>query len=153
MDYREVKRLAQQGEGTHIEFKQKVYYPHKILREIVAFANTEGGYLLIGVTDDGQLKGVKNPDGEIFELERFMKKYCVPYPDYDTYRIELRDERVVVVFDIKEHAPKPMYLMPKGEPTNKDGRIAYVRLEDKSVQASREMKRIMRDSSNNRKVT
>lgn len=149
MEFRDVRRLARRGEDTHTEFKMKVYYPHKILREIVAFANTKGGYLLIGVADDGAIKGVKNPDGEIFELERSLNKYCSPLPGYALHQVDVKEGREVVVFEVYEAKKKPIYLMPKYEEAH---RSAYVRLDDKSVQASREMKRILRDTSRNRQV-
>lgn len=149
MEFRDVRQLARRGEDTHTEFKTKVYYPHKILREIVAFANTKGGYLLIGVADNGAIKGVKNPEGEIFELEHSLKKYCSPLPRYQVHRVDVREGREVVVFEIEEAPQKPLYLMPK---TEVEHRSAYVRLDDKSVQASRELKRILRDTSRNRQV-
>ncbi|MGF1532974.1 MAG: helix-turn-helix domain-containing protein [Bernardetiaceae bacterium] len=149
MDARDIKKLARRGEDSQTEFKLKVYYPHKILREIVAFANTEGGFLLIGIADNGQIKGVKNPEGEIFELERALKKYCQPLPTYTIHRVPVPEEREVVVFQIAPAAEKPVYLLPQKLDQE---RVVYVRSEDKSIQASREMKRILRDSSRNRHV-
>lgn len=149
MEFREIRQLARHGEDLHTEFKLKVYYPHKILREIVAFANTEGGYLLVGVADNGDIKGLKNPDGDIFELERAMKKYCLPVPEYDLHRVTIPDGREVVVFYIHQSDQKPVQLLPK---LPHGHRNVYVRLADKSVQASREMKRILRDTTRNRQV-
>jgi len=59
MTLQEVNKLARDGEGLHVEFKKKVAHPEKIVREIIAMANTEGGYLLIGVDDDGTVSGQK----------------------------------------------------------------------------------------------
>lgn len=61
---RELKKLASEGEGIQLEFKLKATYPEKIVRELIAFANTEGGTLLIGVDDDGSIPGVKYPEEE-----------------------------------------------------------------------------------------
>ena len=58
----ELKRLALEGEGLQLEFKRKASHPEKIVRELIAFANTEGGTLLIGVDDDGSIPGLKYPD-------------------------------------------------------------------------------------------
>ncbi|MCC6835531.1 MAG: ATP-binding protein, partial [Cytophagales bacterium] len=60
-----IKKLALEGEGLHLEFKRKAAHPEKIVRELIAFANTAGGTLLIGVDDDGSIPGVKYPDEEI----------------------------------------------------------------------------------------
>jgi predicted HTH transcriptional regulator len=51
-DYKALKALVRQGEGMHLEFKLKAAHPEKIVREIVAFANAQGGLLLVGVGDD-----------------------------------------------------------------------------------------------------
>lgn len=58
----QLRRLVMEGEGQHLEFKRKVSHPEKIVREMIAFANSEGGTILIGVDDDGLLAGVKYPD-------------------------------------------------------------------------------------------
>ena len=47
-----LRRLVSQGEGQHLEFKRKASYPDKIVRELIAFANSQGGTLLVGVDDD-----------------------------------------------------------------------------------------------------
>ena len=58
----QLRRLVSQGEGQHLEFKRKASFPEKIVRELIAFANTEGGTLLIGVDDDKSIPGVKFPE-------------------------------------------------------------------------------------------
>ena len=57
MTLQEVKELAVKGEGLQIEFKKKAAYPEKIVREVIALANTQGGTLLIGVDDDAPGRG------------------------------------------------------------------------------------------------
>jgi len=57
MTLQEVKELAAKGEGLQIEFKKKAAFPEKIVREVIALANTQGGTLLIGVDDDGTVSG------------------------------------------------------------------------------------------------
>ena len=56
----ELKELIAEGESTTLEFKRKFTSPEKIAKEIAAFANTKGGYLLIGVDDDKRIYGVKS---------------------------------------------------------------------------------------------
>lgn len=55
-----IQALIQQGENTQIEFKSAALRPESAAREIVAFANTFGGSLLIGVEDDGSITGVES---------------------------------------------------------------------------------------------
>ena len=47
-----------QGESRNTEFKRLVHSPPKIAKSIVAFANTEGGVILIGVDDDKRITGI-----------------------------------------------------------------------------------------------
>lgn len=47
-DLKNLKNLVRHGEGQRLEFKMKVKFPEKIIKELVAFANTDGGHLLLG---------------------------------------------------------------------------------------------------------
>ncbi len=69
-DLKSLKALVRQGEGMHLEFKLKATHPEKIVREIVAFANAEGGLLLVGVGDDRSVPGVKFADEDEYILTR-----------------------------------------------------------------------------------
>ena len=55
MKSKELKLLIKEGEGYKIEFKESL---SNIDKEMVAFANSSGGRILLGVTDDGQIKGI-----------------------------------------------------------------------------------------------
>jgi len=57
MNLKELKSLIDQGEGYNIEFKES--FSKNIQREICAFANANGGKILLGVTDNGNIKGIK----------------------------------------------------------------------------------------------
>ena len=57
LDLRNLKHLVRHGEGQRLEFKMKVKFPEKIVKELVAFANSDGGHLFIGVSDDGKIEG------------------------------------------------------------------------------------------------
>jgi predicted HTH transcriptional regulator len=60
----QLKKLVAQGEGASLEFKRKVTNPEKVIREMVAFANTSGGVLLVGIGDDRSIPGLKFPEDE-----------------------------------------------------------------------------------------
>lgn len=151
MRYKELKKLVAEGEGLHIEFKRKVYYPQKILREVVAFVNTEGGKLFIGVSDNGEIPGLKYPDEAIYMMEKAMEDFCKPAVTYDIYKVQVpyTNGCEVVVFDFKPHPQRPVYLLYK-----KNTRVgkAYVRIADKSVQASKEMRKIIKARANEHDV-
>ncbi|WP_291725759.1 helix-turn-helix domain-containing protein [Bernardetia sp.] len=151
MRYKDLKNLVAEGEGLHIEFKRKVYYPQKILREVVAFVNTEGGKLCIGVSDNGEIPGLKYPDEAIYMMEKAMEDFCKPLVTYDIYRVHVpyTNGCEVVVFDFKPHPKRPVYLLYK-----KNTRVgkAYVRIADKSAQASKEMRKIIKARANEKDV-
>jgi len=49
--------ILQTGEGYKVEFKES--FDKSLAREMVAFANSEGGRIFLGVTDEGKIKGIK----------------------------------------------------------------------------------------------
>ena len=78
MTLQEVKALAAKGEGLTIEFKKKAAFPEKIVREVIALANTEGGDLLIGVDDDGTVCGQRFIEEEVFVMEKAIRELILP---------------------------------------------------------------------------
>ncbi len=150
MDQKTLQYLVRQGEGTHLEFKQKTNHPEKIIREIVAFANTGGGLLLIGVADDQSIPGLKYADEDIYLLERAIRKHCFPAIPYSIERITLYNEREVLLIRVPKSPDRPHYVVP--DLNQPDDKKAYVRVADRSVQASREMREIMKGERSDRGV-
>ena len=140
LDVRNLKNLVRHGEGLRLEFKMKVKYPEKIVKELVAFANTEGGHLFVGVSDAGVIEGVKFAEEEQFLLERAIEKYCFPAFTYRAYRIRLDNGREVLVYQVYESVDKPHFVQLETDPHP----ICYVRVKDRTIQASKEMKQILR---------
>ena len=64
----ELIQLIQQNEGQQIEFKLESEKQGDLAEVLMAFANAEGGSLLVGVTDEGQIAGVENAKGVIDRL-------------------------------------------------------------------------------------
>lgn len=156
MSLHKIKQMVRRGEGEMVEFKRKVVHPEKIIREIVAFANTKGGNLLIGVDDNGTIPGIKFADEEIFLLEKAIKKWCRPSIEYEIEIVPISAKKSVVNYQIKESTRKPHYILEDQSANHKliqqkDGKPykrlrgkAYIRYEDKSLQASREVWQILR---------
>ena len=69
-----IKELISQGEGVHLDFKFEISDAQKIARSLVAFANTSGGKLLIGVNDNGVIKGVLSEE-EYYMIENASLNY------------------------------------------------------------------------------
>ncbi len=137
----ELKRIVSLGEGQHLEFKKRVPRPERIAKEVVAFANTHGGRVLLGVDDDGQISGVKDVQEEIFLLEKALEDHCEPAIGFLIQALPVSRRREVVVIDVPDSASKPHFLVNSGEDERP---TAYVRVSDRSVEASREVVRMMR---------
>src|SRR6188768_2493265 len=73
----QLRKLVAAGEGSTLEFKRKASFPEKIVREMIAFANTKGGILLVGIDDDGGIPGLKHPEDDSHVLKQALKK-CKP---------------------------------------------------------------------------
>jgi predicted HTH transcriptional regulator len=146
-DVRALKKLAAEGEGLQLEFKRKAAYPEKIVRELIAFANTEGGTLLVGVDDDGTIPGVKYPEEEGHVISEALKKYCRPTLLYKESIIPISENKFVVRFDIPPSSKRPHYLV-----IDKDTRQSFVREKDMSIKASPEMEEIVRRSKQKRDI-
>ena len=147
MDLRTLRELVRQGEGDNLEFKLKSSHPEKIVREMVAFANSGGGKLLVGIGDDKSIKGLKYADEDEYILERAIQKLCTPELPYRVERVPLTDERDVLVFHIHRSTDKPHAVLDES-----GQKKTYVRVKDRSVQASREMREIMKRTRRQRDI-
>jgi hypothetical protein len=133
----ELRKLVAQGEGLMLEFKRKAAYPDKIVREMIAFANTKGGVLLLGVGDDKTLPGLKFPEDESHVVQEAIKK-CKPKLPVEEQFIPIGNGRTIIRYDIGESDYKPHYILI-GEQKE-----SYVRVNDQSIKASREMREIVK---------
>lgn len=129
------------GENKTVEFKREIVSPVKIAKELVAFANSEGGYLLVGVDDDKSLYGI---DSEKYEIERlnFCCRNLIDPPIVPDILITEVNYRYLAVCKIIESNTKPHFLIE-----DEDGnsiRQAYIRVGSSSVPASREMTKILK---------
>lgn len=140
-ELKNLRQLVRQGEGQQLEFKLKSNHPDKIMKEVVAFANTDGGKLLIGVADDKELVGLKYPDEDEYIISKSIEKFIFPEVNYNLEKIRLDNEKEILVYDILASENKPHCLDLKGIP---DERKIFVRSADKSIQASKEVKEILK---------
>lgn len=146
MNLRELEELVSKGEGQNLEFKLKAAFPEKIVKEMVAFANTDGGQLFVGVDDDGRISGLKFADEERYVIDKAINDHIKPGIKYQFEFIQINRKRSVLHYKVFETRKKPIYYLHDPE---KRGR-AFVRVDDKSIKASREMVEILRRSKNNR---
>ena len=99
--------IISNGENSYIEFKEEDIKAKDLAEEIVAFANSEGGAILIGVDDDGNIKGIcdKLLEEKIMNL---CRNNCIPniIPSYQN--IEM-DGKTIAVVTIHKGLNKPYY--------------------------------------------
>lgn len=141
MELREIRRMVFGGENEHVEFKRKINHPEKVIREVVAFANTRGGHLLVGVDDDRTIVGCKYAEEEDFILQKAIRELCRPAIRYDVEIVPLSEHRAVVHYYIYPGEHRPYFAFEKKQ--HRYGK-AFVRVEDRSIQASPEIRKILK---------
>ncbi|MBL7850156.1 MAG: ATP-binding protein, partial [Cyclobacteriaceae bacterium] len=134
----ELNRLVREGEGLHLEFKRKAAFPDKIARELIAFANTDGGTLLVGVDDDGTVTGVKFPEEELLVIEKELEAHCRPALPLHVHLVRVNEKRFVLWLEVEKSDRRP-HRYVQGEKS-----ASFVREKDQTIRASREMVEVIR---------
>lgn len=100
-------------ESETVELKEKV--ADEIKKEIVAFANCDGGRLYVGVRDDGTVAGLGNPNEAALQISNMVRDAIKPdvtmFLHYET--LEEKGKQIVVV-DIQRGTQRPYYIARKG---------------------------------------
>lgn len=128
-DKRYLLGLIREGEHQQQDFKYRVSDACKLAKSVSAFANTDGGRLLIGVRDDGYLAGVRSEE-EIFMMHQAAYKFCKPEPSikFDTFHV---DGRTIVIATVPPSDKRPVCAQ------NDEGKMrAYIRIKDENIVAS-----------------
>ena len=146
MNRRELLELIEEGENIQCEFKRHFTTPEKIAREMIAFANTKGGYIIFGVDDDREVVGVDSEKSESEMIKDAAENYCEPPLNYSIDFIEVYGKEVVIV-TIPESDNKPHRIQDYQNELDINKSVVLVRVNDKSMQASKEMVRILRANS------
>lgn len=146
MNYRDVNHLIDEGEGFTIEFKRRISSSEKIARTLISFANTRGGTILFGVDDDGTVVGVESEKSEMEMIGIAGTEFCDP-PVRVAITIVPFDGLDVIVCYVPESRTKPHYFVGDKENVNGDSTRVYIRVNDNTVMASREVVKILRDEN------
>ncbi|WP_139651597.1 RNA-binding domain-containing protein [Raoultibacter phocaeensis] len=100
-------------EGVELEFKRE--WSDAAKKTVVAFANTKGGTLLVGVTDDGEIIGVEDPDQCMVSIMQSIGNAIKPDVSLFTQiRIEQVESKNVVAVEVQRGSSRPYYLSDKG---------------------------------------
>jgi predicted HTH transcriptional regulator len=104
---KKITRLIQQGEHQQQDFKYCISDSRKIARSLVAFANTDGGRLLVGVKDNGRIAGVRSEE-EYYMVESAAKIYSNPAISFTTQQHFIEGKTVLEV-NIEPSPEKPHF--------------------------------------------
>jgi predicted HTH transcriptional regulator len=137
-----IRKLILEGEGVTQDFKKRITSCEKIARTMVSFANNKGGRLLVGIADDGTISGLKSEDEEKYMITQAAHFYCKPAlePVFEEIYI---DEKVVLVVEIKKSLIKPHYALGEDKKW-----WVYIRVNDKSVLASKIVVDVLKRENN-----
>ena len=125
-----IHHLIADGEHQQQDFKYRVDDAKKIARTLVAFANTDGGRLLVGVKDNGKIVGIRS-DEELYVVESAAEMYSQPPLPFETRLWELDGKQVLEVW-ISRSTDRP-----HRAPNEKGEYRAYVRRDDENLMANR----------------
>lgn len=123
--------LIKEGEHQRQDFKFEISDARKIARSLVAFANTQGGRLLVGVKDNGRIAGVRSEE-EFYMIESAASMYCTPAIPFRTKVHQTENKTVLEITIDPDHANRPF--KAKNE---KGDWEAYVRVQDQNILATR----------------
>ena len=132
--------LIAQGEHQQQDFKYEISDARKIARTLSAFANTDGGRLLIGVKDNGKIAGVRS-DEEIYMVEAAAAMHCVPPVEchMTIHRVEGHN---VVIAEVEPSAERPVRAR-----LDDDSLCAFMRIADENIVASPVQMALWREES------
>lgn len=145
MNPRKLLEIISNGESSSVEFKRKSTTPKKLAKEIAAIANTAGGYLIIGVDDNGKIYGIKSEKSEADIVETACNFFILPPIEPNISIINLYDKDVLLL-TIEESNIKPHKAIVEDDENSNEYKF-YIRLGEKSVEASREMTRLMKQTT------
>lgn len=141
-----IKRLIAEGEHQMLDFKFEVSDFRKIARTLVAFSNTDGGRLLIGVKDNGIIAGVRSEE-EYFMIEGAARLYCKPEVQFKAKEWQVGGKKIVEVIITRGDKVPYMAL------DNEGNWICYIRQGDQNLVASQIQLKVWERQKSARPVT
>ena len=142
MKRKTVFEMIEGGESLTVEFKQRFSGYDKIAKELIAFANTRGGFLFLGVDDDKSIYGLEGEKADAELIKETCEKYCEPPLKYELINFEV-DRKDILIVKVFESENKPHRIQDYLPELNLNTAEVYVRVSDKSVPAGKEMIKIL----------
>jgi len=127
MNSKLIKMIAE-GEHQRQDFKYCINDSRKIARSMVAFANTDGGRLLLGIRDNGSVAGVRS-DEEFYMAEAAAKLYSRPPISFNTQQWSVEGKTVLEI-NIQKSKDIPHFAQ-----TEEGKWLVYIRKDDQDIAA------------------
>lgn len=132
-----LKKLIAGGENQQLDFKYCVSDSRKIARTLSAFANSDGGRLLIGVRDNGRIAGIKS-DEEIYMVDTAAELFCRPEITY-TIKQHTAGGKTILEVEVAKGDKRPY------QAKDENGRwYSYFRHHDQNLEANRVLLQVWR---------
>ena len=125
-DQKYLRSLIAEGEHQQLDFKFEISDARKIARTLSAFSNTNGGRLLIGVKDNGRIKGVRSEE-EFYMIESAAMLHCKPEVQFKSRNFSIEGKTVLEIY-IPPVEQKPVYARDE-----ENRWMAYSRVADQNV--------------------
>ena len=106
-------KQIEKGENLTTEFKRE--YTEEIKKSIIAFANTAGGTLYIGINDDKTITGVNDPDATLLNITNVVRSAIKPdLTMFVDCSAEKKGKATVIIVTVQKGTACPYYLAGKG---------------------------------------
>ncbi|WP_372752409.1 helix-turn-helix domain-containing protein [Labilibaculum sp.] len=125
-----IEKMIREGEHQQQDFKFCITDSRKIAKSLSAFANTDGGKLLIGVKDNGKIAGTKVEE-EFHMIEAAAELYCRPKISFESKVWQIKGKSVL------EITVSPSNEMPHYAENEKGKWLAYLRKDDENILANK----------------
>ena len=140
-----IQKLIEEGEHQMQDFKYEISDSKKIARSLVAFANTDGGRLLIGVKDNGNISGIRSEE-EKYMIQTAAEMYCKPNIEYDVKEWNINGKTILEVL-----VHKSKYFKHRAPDHNNIYKV-YTRVKDQNIIADKILLEIWKYKNNKQNI-
>ena len=128
-----------------LDFKFEISDSKKIARTLVAFANTDGGRLLIGVKDNGNISGIRSEE-EKYMIQTAAESFCQPEVKFEAKEWNVNGKTVLEVI-----VPKSNYHKHRAPDHNNSYKV-YTRVKDQNILADAILLKIWKYQNNKQNI-
>lgn len=140
-----IQKLIKEGEHQMLDFKFEISDSKKIARTLVAFANTDGGRLLIGVKDNGNISGIRSEE-EKYMIQTAAESFCQPEIKFEAKEWNVNGKTVLEVI-----VPKSNYHKHRAPDHNNSYKV-YTRVKDQNILADAILLKIWKYQNNKQNI-